>query len=86
MMFRGLLHSPCGLTLFVPTRHAAPPLMNLRFFSLTKKGSNPVKNQRKNHLLILQFPNLSTFSCLIYKIREGLRTVEIDVIRYGDFF
>jgi hypothetical protein len=71
MMFRELLRSPHGLTYF---------------FSLTKKVSNPVKNQRKNHLLILQFPNLSTFSCRIFKIREGLRTVEIDVIRYGDFF
>jgi hypothetical protein len=35
-MFLGLLRSPRGLTLFVPTRHAAQPLMNLRFFSLTK--------------------------------------------------
>jgi hypothetical protein len=72
-MFRGLLRSPRGLTLFVPTGHAAQPLMNLRFFSLTKIRQ-----------LADQTCPLSPVSS--YKVREGPRTVEIDVIRYGDFF
>jgi hypothetical protein len=46
-LFLGLLRSPRGLTLFVPAWHAAHPLMNLRFFSLTKSASWRTKLDRQ---------------------------------------